>query len=91
MVRIIQRDIFQIVILPLYNWNIVENGVKHHKPTKPLNCYYNIMTKLQCIRWKTVDFFDTYHKLSIENVENFCTWYQYPQNEQKITERVHIS
>jgi hypothetical protein len=20
---------------PLYNWNIVESGIKHHKPTKP--------------------------------------------------------
>ena len=25
-------------VLPRYNWNIVENGVKHHKPTNYLKC-----------------------------------------------------
>jgi hypothetical protein len=29
--------------LPRYNWNIVESGVKHHKPTKP--------TELQKVIW----------------------------------------
>jgi hypothetical protein len=31
---------------PWYNWNIVESGVKHHKPTN-----YNILSKYCKLRW----------------------------------------
>jgi hypothetical protein len=28
------------IIPPRYNWNIVESGVKHHKPNQPNNQFY---------------------------------------------------
>jgi len=38
-VRLEFYPLLLLLLLPRYNWNIVESGVKHHKP-KPIIFYY---------------------------------------------------
>jgi hypothetical protein len=30
-------------MLPRYNWNIVESGIKHHKPTTTIEMYMKLI------------------------------------------------
>jgi hypothetical protein len=41
----------------IYNWNIVESGVKHHKPNLIMTCYCTKHVFLMWFLWKAAVFF----------------------------------
>jgi hypothetical protein len=63
------------IYLPRYNWNIVENGVKYHNPTK-WKCR-SIQYIIQMIETEAIGFFQIDGNLS---VTQFCTNNSYSLN-----------
>ena len=42
-IRLRHLKLLEMYMLPRYNWNIVESGIKHHKPTTTIEMYMKLI------------------------------------------------
>jgi hypothetical protein len=79
---------------PRYNWNIVESGVKHHKPSLILNlidnihCIYSLRHK-SCHLYYILGLWAQTSTLS-EMVHPASSWLKWPLKNVYVFNRVHI-
>ena len=55
--------------MPWYNWNIVESGIKHHKPT--FLWHHNIISKPMTDVVERIEFPGQYHSECVEHITKY--------------------